>query len=405
MTLGTHATALIQPLRGKLGRAVPALSAYLFTSILLIGAIALLDRIVGAQQLKAFLTYVLVATLAAGLEPGTAKAAIVASSRDHRIHVSLSLLGASVIKSILVSPVLAGVWLLSAPEAVASGLLLVPIISALGFLATDIRVLLDAEGRYASAIWLKQGSLALAIACAAAALALGYGLDAGILLSCVLRLIWTAFFIQACTDAKWPRERLSTHMLSNRWSHFLLASGLGSLAASIDRIVAFRFLDAGMANAYILAYELLSKFWLLPYLLAPLAFVKAAQHGPGGGFARQCHMLIAAAGIPFLLAATLLPLVPLQTLQSANFTSWGLALFASAILIAAFNQILSTELQASGAAAAATASATTGLFVSALAFPLLLWLMGFNGLFVAWMLKSLAESAVLGLATFRNRHA
>ncbi len=405
MTFDAKVVAVIRPLREKLGRAVPSLMAYLFTSILLIGAIALLDRIVGAQQLKAFLAYVLVATLAAGLEPGTAKAALVASSRTDKASLSLSLLGASLIKSVMVSPALAGIWLLSDREAIANGLLFVPVIAAIGFLATDIRVLLDAKGRYASAIWLKQGSLALAIACAATALALGHGLAAGILLSCFARLIWTVAFTRATADGQWARDRLTDHLLSNRWLHFLLASGLGSLAASIDRIVAFRMLDAASANAYILAYELLSKFWLLPYLLTPLAFVKATQVGPGGSFARQCHMLIAAAGLPFLLAATLLPLIPLQTLQSAAFTSWGLALFAGAILIAAFNQILSTELQASGSAAAATASATTGLFVSALAFPLLLWLMGFNGLFVAWMLKSLAESAVLGFATFRNRHA
>lgn len=390
--------------RNKIGRAALSIGAYVVTSIVLIGAIALLDHRLGAEQLKVFLTYVLITTIAAGLEPGTAKAALVISASKDGTNLSASMIGASLLKSVMVSPVIGSFWLFSdGQSAIDNGLVLVPVITALGFVATDLRVILDAKGKYAAAITLKQGSLSLAIACPAIAMMFGQGLAGGIIAGCALRALWTIGFCADVTVKPWQRKEFAEHLFSTKWAHLLLASGVGSLAASIDRLLAFRFLDAPAANAYVLLYEVLSKFWLLPYLLAPVVFVKAAQGGIAIRFTIQSHLLIAVAGLPFVLVAAAIPSIPFDALQSINFTRWGLILFAGAIVLASFNQILVAELQASGGEAAATLSAIAGLFVSAIAFPSLLLLIGFNGIFWAWILKSISECAVLSFATLRKR--
>ena len=388
----------------RLSRAIPSLASYVLTAAILVFAIIALEQELDAGQLKSFLSYVFVASLAAGLEPGTAKATLVGSDVKDNSEVSTALIAASVTKAVLFSPILLAIWLISDQTiSIVNFGILVPIISILGFLATDVRVLLDAKGRYASAILLKQGSLSLAIACTAITAFFDYSLTAGIFFSCLARALWTFGFIWGAQAGRWPQQRLLDHLSPIRWAHFFAASALGSLSASIDRIIAFHFLDASAANTYFFVYELLSKFWLLPYLLVPIAFVKVVQSGAFTAFLRTCHLTIAAASIPFLLVAISLPYMPLGIVESFNFEVWQLGVFACAIVISAFNQVLSAELQASGFAALATASAITGLVVSGLGFPILVWKFGMTGLFFAWLLKSLTETLALWVAKLRSR--
>jgi hypothetical protein len=395
---------LMHSIYGNMDRVIPVVAAYFFTSILLITSIVVLNRIVGAEQTKTFMTYVFIASLAAGLDPGTAKSALVKSNHLDSSGISISLLAASFIKACIVSPALVLIWFLSTGELEdIFFLVLIPMLTGIGFLATDIRVFLDARGRSASAIWLKQGSLSLAIICTAVALALNYSLVIGILISCAVRLFWMIGFILSLGGVQWSWGPFFTYLMPSYWRHFLLASAIGSFAASIDRIVAFHYLDAVSTSAYVLSYEILSKFWLLPYLLGPLVFVKVAKSRSNIAFVKQCYLLIAIAGIPFLFFAAALPYIPIESIQLAGLSPWGLTLFSSAILIAAFNQIIVSKFQASGSEAMVTSSATLGLLVACLGFPILLWLMGINGLFLAWTLKSLSEFAALKLLTFKRK--
>ena len=385
-----------QNMRGMFSRALPAVTAYLFTAAILIGTILLLERHLPPAALQSFLAYVFIATLAAGLEPGTAKAALVAASDHRQVKASTALIVASVLKGLLVSPVLVAVWVLSGASGQdPSVLLMVPVLAWLGFVASDVRALIDAQGRHAAAIWLKQGSLSLAIIVAAWMVAKDHSLLVAIAAACLARAAWTAGFIWWTAGGKWTTGRVSDHLMSRRWTHLLLTSALGAMAGSVDRVVAFRLLEETTSNAYILLYEVLTKFWLLPYLLVPVTFVKSLQSNQDLAFRKFAYALILIAGVPFLFGAMALPFVPVVTVTSAGFEVWGVSLFAAAIIIASFNQLLASELQASDRAGAATASATAGLFVAVVAFPVLVLWLGLNGLFVAWLLKSLAETAVI----------
>ena len=404
MKLVDSIAILMHAVYGKMDKVIPVITAYFFTSILLITSIVVLEGFVGAEQTKTFMTYVFIATLAAGLEPGTARSALIKSNSLEVSGLSISLLAASFMKACIVSPILALIWFISEGSAeVVSCLVLTPLFTGIGFLTTDIRVILDARGKYASAIWLKQGSLSLAIVCVTLALISKYSLEISILIACAARLLWMIGFIFSMGGVHWSCRRLIDYLNLSHWRHFLLASGIGALAASIDRIIAFHYLDAVSTNAYVLAYEILSKFWVIPYLLTPLVFVKVVKTHVGIVFVRQSYMLIAIAGIPFVLLATALPYAPIKLIESADLAPWGLTLFSSAILIAALNQIQATSLQASGSEALVTMSATTGLVAACLGFPILMWLLGLNGLFLAWILKSIVENITLNFVIFREK--
>ena len=388
-----------QKLRGMFRRAWPAVAAYLFTAALLIGTILLLERDLSPDALQAFLAYVFIASLAAGLEPGTAKAALVAASDHRQVGPSTALILASLLKGLLVSPVFVALWIFSGTAGqTPTVFLLVPVLAGLGFVATDVRALIDAKGRHAAAIWLKQGSLSLAIVVAAGAVALHYSLTVAIAAACIARAVWTAGFIWWTAGGKWTSGRLSDHLMSRRSIHFLLTSGLAAMSGSVDRVVAFRLLEATASNAYILMYEILTKFWLLSYLLVPITFVKTLQSNRDQGFRKFAYAVILIVGVPFLFGAMALPFVPVATVSATGFDVWGVAVFAAAIIIASLNQLLASELQAADKTGAATASATAGLVVAVVAFPVLVLWLGLNGLFFAWLLKSLAESAVIILA-------
>lgn len=403
MALRARFIDMLPRLQSRAIRAAPIFVSYLIASAVLLVSIWALNSRIDANLLQSFLVFVLVNTIAAGLEPGTAKAWLLTRPQLEEAS-SIGMLAASAFKAMLISLPLAFIWYFSEGSGrVPIEITVTPLLAILGFAATDLRVILDSQGRHVAAIWLKQGSLSLAIAISAISLALGHDLFIGILASCLARLVWTVLFWKLSGTSSQTRESFSTHIFHFKWMQFLLASCIGALSASIDRIIALRILEPKHASSYMISYEVLTKFWLFPYLLTPLLFVQAINHGPYNKSTKFSYIILACAGIPFLIFSAVIPLLPLEIFQQSQLASWGLFIFALAILITAFNQILSIELQASGAAASATNSAVVGLISAAIAFPLLLTYAGVNGLFFAWLLKSLAEGAVLMAGTIKGR--
>lgn len=390
---------MLRRVRVDAARAAPILSAYLLTTGMLIIVVWLLDRELGADRLQQVLVYFLVASVAAGIEPGTAKSALL-RRREGPFVMTLPMYHASAVKAVLCTPAFVALWWVSAgsgaglPEGVAWA----PVLVILGFVATDLRVVLDARASHAAAIWLKQGSLTLGLGVSAAALLAGAGFAMAIGLACLARLGWTLLFATASrsTGPAQSPMRLLDHLRERPWRDFLLTSAIGSLAASIDRIVAFRMLEAEFSNAYVVIYELLTKFWLLPYLLAPLIFVKTAQGTGSARFSRKAHLAIVALGIPFIAVSAALPQLSIPLVPHIAASSLSLAIFALAIVIASFNQLIAGQLQGQGNTRQAAISAAGGLFVAAIAFPILVAYFGAAGLFWAWLAKSLVESMILG---------
>lgn len=386
-------------------RGLPAVVAYLTTSACFLLVTFTLASTITPERLQALLVFVFVATLSAGIEPGTAKAALLVFDRPHiDFTMTMAMLQTSIIKALAVSPLLAGVWLISAPAVgVPPGILWSPVIAVLGFVVTDLRVVADARGHHANAIWIKQGSLAISILAAGGAIYAGAGMVLAIGLSCLVRGVWTVFWLTLNGDFSGSSsDHIREHLLDKTWRHLLLTAMTGSLAASIDRLVVFRLVTTSAANAYIVTYEVLSKFWLLPYLIVPVIFVETARGGRTSTFSRLAYLAITAAAIPYLIVAALLPLAPIPVLQGAAFPSTGLLLFAFAIVLTSYNQLLSGQLQGAGAASSATWSATIGLVTSLIIFPVLVHYFGVVGLFWAWLVKSAAEGIFLFFSYIRK---
>ncbi len=390
------ATELAVPLVRRGG---PVLFAYLTTSLVLVVVIALLSRALGPDRVQAVLLYVFIATLAAGIEPGTAKAALI---RHRNAEGIFAMTGAmyrvSVVKAVVLSPLFAGVWWLSQhqPAAPPEGIWLTPLVVSLGFVATDLRVALDARGRHAAAIWLKQGSLMLAIAVAAAVHAAGADLTLAIGIACVARLLWTAAFVCAAGTPVIDKTAppISLAIRDKAWRDLLLASVLGAVAGSVDRFVAFRMLSPEQANAYVLVYEILTKFWLLPYLMVPIIFVSSRRDAQSHRFVKMSYLLIGFAAVPFLLFAAALPLLPLAVMRAAAFDASTILVFAAAVVVNSFSMLMSGQLQGAGNTRGATISTTGGLMVAAVAFPLFVHFLGIAGIFWAWLVKSSLECAL-----------
>lgn len=388
--------SLIVTHRSAIRRSVQVFASYLANAGILIACIFILGKHVAPETLKSFLVYFLVASTAAGLDPGTSKASLTSANAGAPFEGGAPLLLASSVKALLISPALLLIWAVSSGETVAlSELVWAPIITILGFAATDMRVAFDAQGRYALAIWGKQGSLALAALVPSIALVLDQDLAIGIAAACLARTIWIAAFWFVAMDDGAASVSAFQHLFRRPWKHLMATSCLGALSASIDRIAAFRFLDPISANTYVLAYEILTKFWLLNYLFAPIVFVQTAKFGKANTISRYAYQTIAFAAIPFLALAMLFPFAPLPNFMGLSLESIPLLLFGAAIVLTAFSGILLMEAQALKSAKMATVSAAIGLIVAAVAFPTFLSLWGINGLFAAWLAKSSAEFLVL----------
>lgn len=382
----------LPPQRTVLWRAFQALSSYLVNAIILIGSIFILEKHLSPEELSSFFVYFLVASIAAGLDPGTSKASITYAEGGAHFEAGAPLLFASSIKAILLSPALIAVWLASLGAKSAMGdLAWVPIIAMIGFVATDMRVAFDARGQYTMAIWAKQGSLGLAALLPATALMLDMSLSSGIAAACFVRVVWLRlFWLKGMNQSRAPIS-LTDHLFRRAWWHFLATSCLGALSASIDRIAALRLLDPASSNAYVLTYEILSKFWLINYLFAPIVFVQSARNGKHNPASKYAYFTILMAALPFIIFSMFFLEFLIPNSMRPLLEPVPLALFALAIVLTAINGILLAEAQALHFAKLATQSSAIGLIVSLIAFPICMVIWGINGLFLAWVIKSTSE--------------
>ena len=352
--------------------------------------------------LRELLGFYFIAALAAGLDPGTAKALFVGESREAGLW---AVLAASAMKALVVAPVLGVVWRFAAPGLSLATLLTTPLIVVAGFWATDVRVMLDLRGRHASAVWLKQGSLAAGFVLAAILVGSGLPLLWAVLISSLARLGLPVL-------AGWTDQPLSTGTRSaigllskTPWIAFAGVSVLGAAGGSIDRVVALRWLPAANYSGYYLLYELFSRFWLLPYLITPILFARIAAGQSGGVFAAWSWRFTWFAGLAFVIGAAGVAFCAPGLLHGFLGVSFGppTVAFAGAIAISALTQLRVAELQAAGGARHALLATLAGTLVAVVAFGFGVRLIGVDGLLWAWLLKSAVEFSV-AMAGGRRDH-
>jgi hypothetical protein len=383
-------------------RVAIVIGAYVAAAVAILATVALLRSRIAPEILRDLLGYVFIATLAAGLEPGTVKAAAVSrngvDAAEPRAYLT-----ASTLKALLAAPLLALLWRFADPAVPASVLLSTPLIAVAGFGATDLRVLADLQGRHALAIGLKQGSLAGGVVLVGALASMNVPIAWAIAAASLARIGLLApaalFLGGSCAPGGWWRD---THKLlaDARWIELAAVSVIGAVSGSTDRFFGLRYLRPGDYGAYFLTYELLSKFWLIPYLLSPILFARQAAGQDAVRFARGAWGLTLTAGGLFVAAVAGAQHLAPDLLSRFTGADFGVATiaFAIAVAIGALGQLLLAQLQGSGRSRPAAIAVAIGAIISASLFLVAARTLGARGLLLAWLGKSLVELAALALA-------
>jgi hypothetical protein len=389
-------------LRTLAARAVVVAGAYLATALAVFAAVVVLRGIVSPDRLRDLLAFYFIAALAAGLEPATVKACVLAGARAPGNLAAI--LAAGAVKGVMVAPVLALVWRFADPAAAPALLWLSPLTAVAGFWATDLRVLLDLRGRHAGAVWLKQGSLAGGFLLLAILVGLGAPLVLAALVSTLARLAPPILIARRfhLGDGATVIQLLS----GRRWLELAAISAVAAAGGSIDRVLALRFLPATAFAGYTLVYELFTRFWLIPYLVTPILFARLAAGEASHDTVSRAWAATAALGAAFVAAsiavAVWAPALAGRVL-GAPFGAAEVA-FAVAVVTGAFTQLRIAQLQAVGAVRPALAVTAIGAAVSAIAFFIGVRTAGLSGLLWAWSIKSLIElAAALAVGDSSNR--
>ncbi len=392
-------------------RAVFTAGAYLLAAAVVVATFIALKGRVDPRLLQGLLGYFFIASMSAGLEPGTIKAAALAgasgsAARDVDVRAALA---ASALKGIAASPIVALVWRFADPHIDVAALMSTPGLCVAGFAATDLRVWLDLDGRHAAAIWLKQGGLAGGLAIVAVLVWLGWPLAVAIGVSTVARLALAAtagVWIAAGRGADKGKSRASMTsriiglFADHRWLEFAGVSLVAAISGGADRVFGLRYLTPEAWAGYYLIYEVFSKFWFIPYLLGPILFARRVAEGPRSPFIREAWRLTAGAGLMFLIGVIglvgLAPHLPISSLHLPLGLPTGA--FAAAVVINSFVQLRIVELQ--GAGASRRVLAATGLCAAASGalFFIGARTLGAPGLMGAWLIKSVMELSATSLA-------
>jgi|GEM_PF-1886871 len=376
-------------------RAGAVTGVYLVAALTVLATVIWLRRAIAPEALRGFLGLVVFATLTSGLEPATAKADALRGGAATDLR---SILAVSALKALIASPLLALVWRYGDPDLGWTALAWTPAMTVAGFCATDARVRLDLTGRHTLAVGLKQGSLAGGLVLAGALLALGWSLPWAIGLSTLVRLtlVGVLLLVERPTGGTPPAGDTRKLWSDRRWFDMAAVSVIAAVSGSADRVFGLRFLPAAAYGAYYVAYEVISKFWLIPYVLTPILFARQASGADNRRFSRVAWGLTALAGAAFLAALTTMALIwPSLAIPLTGAPLDGpTCAFALAIVLGAFTQLRIAELQGQGASRRALVVSLLSAAMAMAAFYVGASRFGLTGLFLAWPLKAAFELAL-----------
>jgi O-antigen/teichoic acid export membrane protein len=386
-----------------LSRGATLAGAYLATLAVVLASFQVLATTIATDSAQAVLSYYLICGIVSGIDPGSAKASLIERSGGTAPDLR-GMTAATTVKAIAMAPVFAGIWLYSSTEALGLRDILIwtPLLTIVGFVTTNYRNLLDFEGRYAAAIWLKQGSLSIAIAGVVLMVAADAPLFAALLLTTASRVLWLACFSRFLpkatgrTEHASPKQQIGAWLTIRGWMPIMALSVLASLGGSIDRMVALRYLTDDAAADYFVVFELLSKFWLFSYILAPILFATRVR----GGDSRILQQTLA-----FMVLVGVLFIAATWIVFSSWFTGligWRLgfeghnaAIIAGAFALAAVSQLLTADLQVRGKSRSLVLASLVLLPLTYVAFAELTYRFGLGGLSLAWLFRTATELTFL----------
>ncbi len=364
--------------------------AYLATALVVLTVVVLLRGRVSADTLRAVLGFYFICALAAGLEPATVKAAVLAGGREPDDLAGI--LAASAVKGVAAAPILALLWWFAEPRTPLCVLMLSPLPAVAGFWATDLRVVLDLRGRHASAVWLKQGTLAGGFALLALMVGTGVPLFWSALVSSLARLVPPVLVALGNDLGRW---KVGGFLRDARWPELAAISAVAAAGGSVDRVLALRYLPASTYAGYLVVYELFSRFWLIPYLVAPILFARLAAGDASRPLMSRAWFATSAMGALFVCAVagvTVSAPAMAARLLAVSFEPAVIA-FAAAVAVGALTQLRIAQMQGSGAVRRALLVTAFGTLVAGVSFFAGVRAMGVPGLYWAWLVKSVIEFA------------
>lgn len=385
-------------------RAAAVTGAYVAATAVMLLAVIVLRGMVAPALLRNVLGLIFLTSLSAGLEPGTIKAAALGEAGVEGADL-VAYLAVGAMKGALASPLLAIIWRLADPTIPFSILAWTPLITIAGFWATDMRVLLDVRGRHTLAVGLKQGSLAGGVAIMGLLVALRtpliWAVGVSTLARLALPLLVAALFRRAPRDR--PVWREARRLLGDkRWIDLAAVSVIAAVGGSVDRVIGLRLLSPTDYGAYYLIYELLTKFWLIPFVLGPIVFARRASGEQSDSLVRGAWGLTAAAGAAFLAVVGGGLILAPGLLARVVGASFGLATFgfAMGVVVGSLVQLQIAHLQGAGRGRQTAIAMGLSAVLSAPMFWVCASLFGAAGLLWAFLAKTSLE---LALVSWRAR--
>lgn len=385
--------------------------AYAIASVMQIAALVLVVKIAAPPTTLIVFQFLFFAQLLGGIEPGTAKAMLLRRDTAQRLSFPfVAVVQIPLLKAAIATPIVAMFWAAIAPDAIPVWQILAwtLLLAIVGFLTTELRTVFDAQGSYSFGIWLKQGGLAAGAVGLVCTIAAGGTWAWASAIYIGLRLIWIyGFYCKARSAIRQPLANehiLGDHWRDPRWIEIASVSLIAAASGSIDRIFAFQFLTPKDVSLYVLVYEIFSKLWLLPYVIAPMIFAEFAAARDGRRLLRIGVTMVTIMGVTALLV-TALALGWADTLIN-NFLGvapqfWPTLAFVLAVATAALTQLLLAALQGVGQTRVATIALVAGLMLTIPTFWLSTKFFGLSGLFFAWLLKSIFEISLVWLLFYR----
>lgn len=380
-------------------RATAVTGAYVAATAVMLLVVIVLRGMAAPALLRNLLGLIFLMSLSAGLEPGTIKAAVLSEAGVEGVDL-VAYLGVGALKGALASPFLAVIWRLADPTIPFSTLAWTPLIAVAGFWATDMRVLLDLRGRHTLAVGLKQGSLAGGVAVVGLLVALRtplvWAVGASTFARLALPLLVVALLRRAPSGG--PVWREARRLLGdNRWVDLAAVSVIAAVGGSVDRVIGLRLLSPADYGAYYLIYELLTKFWLIPFVLGPILFARRAAGDESDSLVRGAWGLTAVAGAAVLTVVGGVLVVAPTLLAQLVGASFGMATFgfAMGVVVGSLVQLQIAHLQGAGRGRRTAVAMGLSAVLSAPMFWVCANVFGAAGLLWAFLAKTSLELALV----------
>lgn len=396
-------TALTSPLSfASINRVANLLIAYVSTAVGIIATIYLLRESTDGTTLAAAMSTLFIIQLTAGLEPGTVRGLLLRKEKPEDIPIAL-VLRVSTAKAIIASVAVFGIWWFLWPTAPSLLWLaaISPVITATGFITSDVRSLYEARGRYATGMWSKQGSILIGMFVLSVTCLAGGSVMLAITLSQAARVLLLLPFLSGLapsTHGTLTGRSVATLLRQTQWQPLAGISLLGALSGSLDRMVVLRYMPPVESAAYLVLYELITKYWLLPYLLAPIMFARRASDVAPDRFRQQSEAILIAGGIALVVSAavavTSFP-VAIEKFLGSLVSHELVVLMAIAVAINSMAQLLTLDLQGLGRAHQVVVLQAVLLVGSIPLFFGFGLCFGLIGIGIAWLIRTITEYLIL----------